>query len=242
MTTAPQQTKQPSALDRLPRASFYDLAEKVKMLTGTPFVLQIGAMDGILFDILNPNLKQGGWQGLLVEPLPDMFAHLQNTYANYPELKLVNCAISDHEGTLTLRRANPEAIAQGLLPKEALGVTSSYTDRGIHARSDFQERFAAHMLEVQAPCLRLQKLLDDNDVKKIDVIVIDAEGADWLIAQQIDFARYKPRLFCIEYSNLKPDEIKACCAHLSALGYGLAICQEDIENMIFYKNQEATAP
>ena len=239
MTATVSSSKQPSALDRLPRASFHELTEKVKSLTSVPFVLQIGAMDGVFFDLLNPHLAQGGWRGILVEPLPDMFAALEKTYAAQPELKLINCAISNYEGSLTLRRINPEAVANGLLPKEALGITTGCIDRGFLARSDYTERFAPHMIEVQVPCRPLQNLLDEQGVEGIDVIVIDAEGADWMIAQQIDFARYAPRLFCIEYTSLTPAEIKECCLHMTACGYGLAICQEDTENMIFYKADQS---
>ncbi len=233
MTATPSQ--QPSALERLPRASFHGLVGIVKSTTISPFVLQIGAMDGVFFDLLNPHLSQGGWQGILIEPLPDMFAALQKTYATHPDLRLVNCAISDHEGTLTLRRINPEAVIKGLLPKEALGMTTGFTDRGFPARDDYQESFAAHMQEMEVPCCLIQKILDQHAVEKVDLVVIDAEGADWLIAKQVDFARYKTRLLCIEYSSLKPDEIQQCYDLMRAQGYDMALCQEDLENLLFYK-------
>ena len=227
-----------STFDRLPRASFHALVEKVKASTSNPFVLQIGAMDGVFFDLLQPHLMQGVWHGVLVEPLPDMFAALQKAYAGHPKLKLVNCAVSDHEGTLTFHRINPEAVAKGLLPKEVLGMTTSYSDRGFPARPDYAERFAAHVLDVQTPCKPLQNILDEQGVKKIDVVVIDAEGADWMIVQQIDFTRYNPRLILLEFSSLKPQEISDCSLFLSKQRYGLGLCQEDAENLIFYKDPE----
>jgi len=227
--------QQASALDRIPRASFHELAEKIKKIITDPFVLQIGAMDGVFFDLLNPHLIKGGWQGLLVEPLPDMFAALQKNYASQPQLRLVNCAIGEDDGSIVLRRINPDAVMRGLLPPEALGITTMCTDRGLLARDDYKDRFEKHVVEIKAPCRKLQSVLDEHQVKKIDVVVIDAEGADWMIAQQLDFKRYDPSLLCIEYSSLKPDEIRACCLSMSNIGYGLAICQEDMENLLFYK-------
>jgi FkbM family methyltransferase len=227
-----------STFDRLPRASFHALIERVKNSTENPFVLQIGAMDGVFFDLLHSHLMQGGWRGVLVEPLPDMFASLQKAYAGHPEIKLVNCAVSDHKGALTFHRIDPEAVAKGLLPKEALGMTTSYSDRGFPARADYKERFEAHVLDVQTPCKPLQDILDEQHVEKIDVVVIDAEGADWMIAKQIDFVRYNPRLILLEFSSLKPNEITDCSLFMSKQRYGLGLCQEDMENLIFYKDPE----
>jgi FkbM family methyltransferase len=236
MTTSAPKFRQSLALNQLPRASFHALAKNVKALTPSPFVLQIGAMDGVLFDLLHPHLIKGGWRGILVEPLPDMFEALQNTYAAQPQLTLVNCAIGDHEGAMALRRIDPKAVAEGLLPKEALGIATGFADRGLFARSDYAARFAAHTVIVQAPCRTLQKLLDEHNVDKIDVVVIDAEGADWLIAKQLDFAYYKPRLFCMEHSHLTAGEIEECYRFLSTRGYSLAVCEEDAENIIFHRN------
>ncbi len=230
----------PSAFDGLTRASFSVLAERVKSLVADPFVLQIGAMDGVFFDMLHRHLMKGGWRGILVEPLPDMFAALQKTYAARPGLKLVNCAVGDHEGTLTFHRIDPEAVAKGLLPDEFLGMTTSFADKGFPSRPDFEERLAAHTLTVQAPCCTLQQLLDKQSVEKIDVVVIDAEGADWMILKQLDIGRYKPSFLCVEHSSLKPEEIKECAQTMSGHNYGLAICLEDGENMIFYKDPEKT--
>jgi FkbM family methyltransferase len=236
MISAASDDERPSALAQLPRASFHELAEKVKLLTPSPFVLQLGAMDGVFFDLLNPHLTKGGWRGILVEPLPDMFAKLQETYAAQKDLKLVNCAISDREGALTLRRIDPEAVASGLLPKGFLGMTTSFTDRGFPARSDYAERLAPHTTTIEVPCLPLEKLLAAHGVDKIDVAVIDTEGGDWQIAKQLDFPHYKPRLFCMEYSHLPPEEIAEACLHLSQRGYALALCHEDPENILFYRN------
>jgi len=44
------------------------------------FVLQIGACDGELADPIMRYMHQYEWSGLLVEPLPDLFARLQHTY------------------------------------------------------------------------------------------------------------------------------------------------------------------
>jgi len=222
-----------AALNRLPRASFHELARKVKASVSKPFALQVGAMDGVFFDLLHPLLIEGGWEGLLIEPLPDMFALLQKTYASQPQLKLVNCAILDRSGVTSLFRVDPDAVAKGLLPKEALGMTTLFSDRGFMGRKDYAERFKPHMRTTEVPCCSLLETI--GDIPRIDVAVIDTEGSDWMIARQLDFSRYETRLLCIEYSNLRAEEIKECCARLSEGGFGLALCEEDTENFLFYR-------
>ncbi len=220
----------------LPVASFHELVGKIKDRTPSPFVLQIGAMDGVFFDLLNQHLTQGGWRGILIEPLPDMFAALQRTYANQCGLDLVNCAIADYDGMIDLHRIDPKAVEENGLPKGLLGMTTSFSDRGFTARADFADKLAAHTLTIKAPCRRLQGVLDERNVDKIDIVVIDTEGADWQIAKQIDFAHYKPRVFCMEFSHLPGEEIAQSCHFLSQRGYAIALCKEDPENILFYRN------
>jgi FkbM family methyltransferase len=224
-----------SLLNQLPTASFNALARKVKAAKPSPFVLQVGAMDGIMFDPMHPLLVEGGWRGLLIEPLPDMFRALQKTYAAFPDLQLLNCAIADHDGILKLYRLDPAAIAINGLPPEALGVTTARTDRGFLTRKDYMERLAAHTRTVEVPCCTLPHVLAVQNIAELDVIVIDTEGYDWLIVRQLDLKRYNPPLVCLEYSNLNGDEMQACCMHFITHGYNLGVCREDSENMLFYK-------
>lgn len=105
-------------MNSVPTASFHQLAAAVKSLVAEPFALQIGAMDGVKFDLLNPHLTKGGWSGLLVEPIADMFEILKATYKDQPQLKLENCAVSDCNGTLTLKRVAPKRWRKAVyLPK-----------------------------------------------------------------------------------------------------------------------------
>ncbi len=219
---------------------FHDCAQKVRSTTqGQPFVLQIGAMDGMQFDLLHPHLSAGGWRGILIEPIADMFEKLQQTYVLHPNLTLLNCAIADYNGTLTLQRIDPIAVEQGMIPAEALGISSAYTDRGIFAHPGFAKRFAdvmAHyMHRVTTPCFTLNHILTQHQVAEIDVVVIDTEGADWMIFQQLDLLQYQPKLICIEHTSLTPEEINACLTHVKSHGYQVALCAEDAQNYLFVK-------
>ena len=195
-------------------------------------------MDGIKFDLLHPHLSQGAWGGLLVEPVSDMFEALRDTYKNQPHIMLANCAISDHDGTMMMKRVNPRAIAEGILPEEALGLTTGMM-RGTlnhpNAFKNFPQLTSEHIIEFSAPCFTLPKLLKQGKVDQIDVVVIDTEGADWLIARQLDLALYTPRLICLEHTSLSNEDRNACLQHFLSHGYTGALCQEDRENFLFTK-------
>jgi FkbM family methyltransferase len=217
---------------QVPLASFHKLAENVKTAASAPFALQVGAMDGVYYDLLNPHLLRGGWSGLLVEPMPDMFAALQKTYEGQLQLRLVNCAIADHDGTLTMRRIDPAAIAAGRVPAETLGMSTAHTLGG---NADFEKTHAAHLIEVAVPCRTLPGVLEEYGVKAIDLVMIDVEGADFEVARQIDLTRFAPRLICIEYAHLKLQDMRECCTHFMKFGYAAALCEEDQQNLLFYK-------
>lgn len=223
-----------------PTASFHTLAQTLKQQSAEPpFALQIGAMDGIKFDLLHPHLAAGGWRGLLVEPAPDMFAALQKTYAHVNGLEFANCAVGENDGTLSLRRIDPAAISQGLIAEHALGLTtSSMSNSGLNSTA-FLNKFpdlASHIIEFTAPAYTLHNLLERYSINVIDLLMIDTEGADWRIARQLDLSRYTPKLICLEHSNLADKERQDCVHHFLNHGYNGALCEEDAENLLFMRD------
>ena len=218
--------------------SFHALVEKIESKTsGSRFALQIGAMDGIKFDLLHPHLINGKWHGLLVEPVPDMFEKLRLTYKGCSQLQFANCAVAGHNGSLTLRRIDPAAVEKGLIPEEALGITSSFADRSLLSHPKFSQAYPEvaknYIRELEIPCCPLNDLLERYDVKAIDLAVIDTEGADWLIIRQLDLKRFAPSVICMEYTDLPENEVQDCYNHFSSYGYRAALCAEDHQNLIF---------
>ncbi len=225
--------------DNFPTASFHECADIIKRIMPVPpFVVQIGAMDGVRFDLLHPHLIEGGWRGVLAEPLPDMFERLRETYAEHPELTLANCAIADYDGTLTLERIKPEIVASGLIREEALGMASAFKDdrfrKEIIASGHYPDAANDYVESVDVACLTLPHFLEQHGITEIHVMMIDTEGADWMIARQLDLDRFRPSLVCLEYHHLSGDDMRDCCAKFLKHGYQFALCQEDNENLLFY--------
>jgi hypothetical protein len=118
--------------------------------------------DGILCNAIYPFVTRFNLAGLVVEPLPDVFAVLTETYRKYPRVKPVNVALHRAATYATLYRADP---ADQTLPSYIRGIVSF--DRE-HLR-----RFAIpdqSIREVEVPCITLQQLLDQYSVTHIDLL------------------------------------------------------------------------
>ena len=222
-----------------PSLSFHVLADAIlKQSTDRPFFLEIGAMDGVQYDVMYQHAKAGGWDGVLVEPMPDMFACLKKNYEGVTGLRFANCAIDSKNGTIKMTRAHPELIRRGIFPPEYFGMTTStrreaFFQRGKLTREQ-EELVEKGLIDVEVPCCTLSQLIEDFEITKIDLLMIDAEGADWVIAQQLDLTKFKPRLICLEYAHFSDEDKKACMAHFDAHGYSHATCAIENLNRLFY--------
>ena len=56
----------------------------------------------------------------------------------------------------------------------------------------------ARMVEVRRPMTTLSRLLEQHRLERIDILKIDAEGAEGAILRGLDFDRVRPTLACIE--------------------------------------------
>ena len=208
------------------------LIDRQLEVTRDPFVLQIGAMDGVQYDPIHPFLKKGGWSGLLVEPLPDLFAALVDNYRGVTGLRFANVAISDHEGSLSLNRVDPAAIRSGAAPDWTIGVSSMFEDRnsigGVKISAVDYERIRPHLVKQTVASTTLASLLRSHDVDHIDLLQIDAEGYDYQVLKQLDFDRFRPSIVHLEHYLLPPAEQEACFALLLRNGYVLGVRDIDL--------------
>lgn len=161
------------------------------------FFVQIGANDGLLCDHVYPFITRFHLAGLAVEPLPDLFEKLQHTYRNYPRVKPVNVALHRTDSSATIHRADP---ADTSLPSGRAGAASF--DREHLRRFGIPD---TSILPVQVPCVTFHQLLDQHQVRHIDLLQIDTEGYDIEIIRMIDFSRIKPAI--IRFEHGLPDDI-----------------------------------
>lgn len=211
------------------RETLQAYADVKKARGETAFCVQVGANDGKTNDPVYKYLTRYGWRGLLVEPLTDVFElQLQKTYADYPNVTLVNVALAPTNGSLPLyrvafsrarwatglsgfRRDNLENhIANGYIEKNA-------KEEGVALPSD-----PAQWIEtVDVPTMTVEALLSKHNVGRFDVLCIDTEGFDFEILKLFDFKAYRPEFVLFESKNLSDDDYVAAKRILSDAGYRL---------------------
>lgn len=187
------------------------------------FFIQVGANDGKQFDPIRDYVRYYQWKGLLVEPVADYFAELQANYGDCPNLKLINAAIADYEGTVTIYRVNP---LDASLPKWKQGIASLHKEH--HLRSGTPDEV---MIAEQVACLPLMSLLERHGVSSLDLLQIDAEGCDLSIIKSLDFSRIVPKILHFEHrlgnKVHSQEEFSDVMGLLAARGYTLFVNQTD---------------
>lgn len=175
-----------------------------------PYVLEIGAMDGILFDDLHEHIKTNNWAGLLVEPLVDEFHKLiENYQPTNTRLQFANVAVTERSGSQTMVRVRQESDT----PLHYRGMSSCFTDR--NGLVDLHDS----CVSCEVASLSLQDLLNQHDVEKIDILQTDTEGSDYIILRQLDFSEYLPALILFESCCLPCSELVELKGLLDGQGY-----------------------
>jgi len=156
-------------------------------------VLQIGANDGISADPLREVLLAHDLSGLLVEPLPEMFAALLSNYANRPNLRFENAAIGMHDGGTPFYRLRPGTPAPRYWYDIAGFDRSLLLSHGIPA---------AAIETIIVPTLTMTGLLAKHALPHVDLLQVDTEGHDGVIVRSALAAGLRPAIINYESCHL----------------------------------------
>jgi FkbM family methyltransferase len=178
------------------------------------FVVQIGSNDGRTDDPVHQLLTlHPGGGALLVEPVPHLFAQLRATYASKPSFRFANVVIAESPGFQPFYFLRPDTASRlGRLPHYWSQLGS--LDRA-HILSQLGDRVAPYIQESSLQAVTLPQLLMEHQVRRVDVLHIDAEGADWMILQQLDLEAFPARVILFEVKNLSPEDRAAAVRFLS---------------------------
>ena len=179
-----------------------------------PFVVQIGANDGVRADPVRHLILRHGLHGLLVEPLPDLFALLQRNYAAQSDLQFEQCAVGEHDGQVPLYRVRPDPS----LPDWLQGVASLDRNHLTSTKFEFDE-FEKYVEEVSVPMLTLTSLLRKRGIAEIGLLQIDTEGFDCRIVEAALRSGLRPAIINYEHNHVHAREQAACKRLLSDSGY-----------------------
>lgn len=159
-------------------------------------LLQVGVNDGLRGDPLHARIVNGGWSGLMVEPIAEHLREAQATYAEIPGLRFLQAALTDTSGVVPMYRFRHEKhrgvdVESHSLHREAIEKSAELL--GIAATDEWVER-------IEVPAVTVATLGTTTDLEAIDLLAIDAEGSDAAILRQLLDTPVRPPL--ILYENL----------------------------------------
>lgn len=189
------------------------------------FVMNIGAMDGVLFDEMIGYTNMYNFKGLYVEPIPYLFEKLKN---NIKDGLFENSAISDYDGVIQMMTIKKDVIDSGLVHNCFYGMSAVYPPKN-GLGSEFDRPTVEKYGEiVNVNCITYKNLLQKHDIKKVDVIKIDAEGHDYKIFKQINLRDNELKVIRLEWINLSEEEKNLITKEFEKNGFVYEISGQDI--------------
>lgn len=140
---------------------------------GRGYFVEVGAYDPI-FQSQTHHLELVGWDGLLIEPVPDLADNL----ARGRRAKVRQCAC--------------------VAPADAVHGRVGLLERRGNSTVHFDPHKVVNETVIEVPAATLDTVLDEAGVERVDFLSVDVEGAEPDVLRGITLSRYKPRLVLVD--------------------------------------------
>ncbi len=199
-------------------------------------ILQVGANDGCINDPLFRFAKKYPLRTrlILVEPQKYLIPILKKQYQFHPEKEIFNVAIG-HGDPLKMYTVKESAWRDLLVPyakdwpvyRAPTGVTSTDLDlvlqwlsRHYKGKIPLNETIDSFMVDT----VTVETLLSQSTLfKRMDVLLVDAEGYDDQIIYTLDMSKTRPHVINFEMTHLSADRSKCLNEYLWKHGYAISM-------------------
>ena len=163
-------------------------------------LVQIGANDGLRFDVLNRFIKKYKPKSILVEPINDYFEELKKNYKGFNNVILENFAISVNNEISHLYKVNSKFINK--YDEHIKGISSfeinHLTKHGVKEITSSKKKVS---------CIPISELFKKYNFE-INLLVIDAEGYDAEITLNLlENTNFRP-IIIFEYIHTRFSSLK----------------------------------
>lgn len=192
--------------DRYSRPSLYQMDRKLEKYLPKRggFFIEAGANDGFTQSNTYYFEKFRGWQGILVEGIPELY---RQCVIERPKSRVFNCALVAADCTepyITMKYANLMSIVEGALKSKA--ADREHLNKG----REVQKNSKIVPYEVKVPTRTLTSILDECQVQDIDLLSLDVEGFELNVLKGLDFNKYRPKHILVE-ARFKPEIDEYIC-------------------------------
>lgn len=189
--------------------------------------IQIGANDGENGDPFSRCIAEFPLQGILVEPQPGACAKLRQKHGSNPRLIIDQVAISETAGHLTLYHFGSENIAvRGDKEVRADLLTSGNREHMERMRDTLG--LTSPIEELKVPALTWQGLLQKHGMTTPDMVIVDTEGMDDVIVNQVVTDERGPAFIHFESLHLSSARLERCTDRLEQAGYRFIMSEYDL--------------
>ena len=183
--------------------------------------IQVGAFDGITKDPLHKYIAKYDWWGVLVEPQPRPAAQLRELYRDNDRIVVLQAALDCRSGKRTLFTVESDNV-----PAWAGGMASFQRDN-IVKNSYLIPGLEAMIKELAVNCIPFEDVMQMLPSDRLDLLQVDAEGADGYILSLFPFDRVKPAIVHWESKNLPKSQQEEVLDMLCRRGYRFARSGEE---------------
>jgi len=193
------------------------------------YFVEVGAFDGVIASN-TWGLAERGWQGLMIEPVPDMASACRANHQNHPRVRVVECAVgstTSDKVTLylagTLTSANADAIREY---ETVAWAVDSLTENTVTVESATLDSILAKYVVPVG----------------FDLLVVDVEGYETEVFDGFSIANWRPRMLIVELADTHPDLAatmsKDAKLSRSITKSGYVIIYKDRINTVFVRNED----
>lgn len=155
------------------------------------FYVDVGAADPFE-DSVTKYFYDRGWHGINIEPNEKMFKRLDADRSRDINLKV---GVDNKGKNRTLRVYSGAGYGLSTISELTKKEYENKTE-SIHTK-EFED------VEIETKPLR--EIFKDNEVKDIDFLKIDVEGAEDEVLRSNNWAKYRPKVLCIESNHIHKD-------------------------------------
>ncbi len=163
--------------------------------------VEVGANDGTMMDPLHKVIARSRWHGLALEPVPELFARLEQHYQPIRDrVTPLNLALSTQEGILPFNCLRNQP-GEPPLPDWAHGL-GSFERQVILGHADRIPRIERYIEQIDVRCTTWAQLVREQALTRLDILMVDTEGHDLMVLRQIDLVQWRPALVIYEHHHL----------------------------------------
>lgn len=193
--------------------------------------VQIGANDSGYGDPLRYHILHNHWRGLLIEPLPHIYARLKTRYPETQGLQFANVAIDVEPGERPFYHLRPSDEPGLPLWYDMLG---SFIKQNVLDHQQYLADIPDRIVQTQVQCMTFDQVCAEHQIEQFDLLHIDAEGYDYEVLRNVNLIRYQTSVVLFEQKHLSSSDYTASLKQLHAAGF---VTHTDAVDTIGVKSQ-----